>query len=170
MRVAFTFWPKQFNLQSPLRLSSGRFHSPWDSDPRYLHADALQLWGSWWMIPRRLNVFMGWEGVLYDLHQNTQVPTSSPAPPNITQIQAKGARYHGGFSHILKQVFDEAQTLQYQLQLFERIEYQIPTNLKSPVFGIPSLAEHWQFTISLALSWGPQPLNEYGTPTFSTFK
>ena len=139
-------------------------YSAWGINQRpSLEAQGLQTWVSYWLFPQKLNVFFGWEGFQYQLYQSADQLVGATPNDLITAVnlETKGARYQGGLSHILAQIRDPKQGLHYQIQMFERMEYQLPTNLQSPVFGIPSLAEQWRFSVSVAFTWGPMPLNEY---------
>ena len=136
-----------------------------------LEAHGLQTWASWWAIPNALNLFIAWEGYRYQLYTSANQVANMPIPTQMMSVQnqSKGARYQAGLSHQLARISDPTHSMHYQINLFERIEYQVPTNLNSPVFGIPSLAEQWRLSINVAFSWGPQPFNEYtASPIFAS--
>ena len=126
-----------------------------------LSAYAAQAWIAGWIIPNYLGIFTVGEWIEY---QNQTTPISSfemidPRPIQSLESTRSATRWLTGLNHRLYQFLPQTpQDSAINLILFESLEYQGASNLKSPVFGIPQLAEIWRFSMTLCLSWGPTPL------------
>lgn len=127
-----------------------------------LEALAAQGWVAGWAIPQYLGVFAQGEWVRYARGQ------ADPLNQDATSVNSQATRWSSGFSQQLYRSATQASRSgahrnsliggQGSLSLFETLSYRGPSNLRSPVFGVPQLAEEWRLSLTLCLTWGPAPL------------
>lgn len=141
-----------------------------------LEAFSAEFWLATWLVPKYLGFFLQGEWIEYQQNQVILLSQADNAPSvmsnTLSSISAN--RWSIGFSQNLSSIASQydhrkSNTMSgFRLSVFEALNYRGSSNLKSPVYGVPQLAEEWLISLILNLSWGPMPLHstDAQTPNF----
>ena len=139
-------------------------------DRASLTANALQTWIAAWLIPKYLGAYLNFEWVRYQ-HISPIALETDELSTQPFDLDRDALEWGFGFSHQLYSRMHgpmmasqdvtpvKGTSSDLRLTLFEALRYRGASNLKSPIYGVPQLAEEWSISLILQLSWGPAPLH-----------
>ena len=133
-----------------------------------LLASAVQGWIAVWLIPRQLSLLLSGEWLKYspkdlsflglsDEESGEVMMNADITPSDRAALRWSIATGQILYTSALDPSRDRSSRSGVSVRLYERFEYRGESNLKSPVFGLPQLAQEWRATLLFSVSWGSMP-------------